>query len=61
MSVELKSLQVLYLTEKVAFLLSFGETRKLAVDQQVGVVQHSIEPTPCRKERLDRQVHVRSH
>lgn len=51
---------VLYLAEEVTLFLPVGEVRQLAVDHQMSVIQHGVEPAPCREESLAKTAKVRN-
>ena len=44
-----------YLTEEVPLTLPFEETREVAADHQVRVIQDCVEPAPGGQECLDTQ------
>lgn len=51
---------VLYLAEEVTLFLPVGDVRQLAVDHQMSVIQHCVEPAAGREESLAKTDKVRN-
>lgn len=46
---------MLHLAEEVSLLLPVGQAGQVAVDHQVSVVQHGVEPAPGGQQGLEAQ------
>ncbi len=50
----------MYLAEEVTLFLPVGDVRQLAVDHQMSVIQHGVEPAAGREESLAKTDKVRN-